>query len=179
MTVAKQFHGSRVRGKPKSIVNHLPANWMLIFLYVFYVFLTLIIFLVIWGNSFATCQWPMIGTVNAWGAEVSSGLSWWFLACCLPIWCNLELRIRVAEASPSQKNILHYSDMGRSFFFPQVELNRGFLTCSYCWIRRFFFLMGWHRPPAMIDIDSRLAHWASSRHLSDGPKELCSYVQDE
>ena len=73
-------------------------------------------FLVIWGNSFATCQWPMIGTVHAWGAEVSSGLSWWFLACCLPIWCNLELRIRVAEASPSQKNILHYSDMGRSFF---------------------------------------------------------------
>jgi hypothetical protein len=42
-----------------------------------------------------------------------------------------------------------------------------------------FFLMGWHRPPAMIDIDTRLAHWASSRHLSDGPKEFFSYVQDE
>ena len=112
-TVAKQFHGFCFRRKTKEpFVSKLNAH---VPKHMFYVFLTL----AVWFGATVLPHgpWPMIGTGHTCGPEVSSGLSWWSLACCLLIWCNLELRdewMRVAEASPSsQKRSLHCSELGR------------------------------------------------------------------
>ena len=84
-TVAEQFH-------TEHIVNHWPANWRLLLLYVFYVFLNWVFVWWFGATALPHVNGHMSGTVHTCGTEVSSGLSWWSLACCLLIWCNLELR---------------------------------------------------------------------------------------